>query len=313
MTALSSPDQSVTVTPVGKDELMTIRSKTAIVTGASSGIGAAAAQSLAESGFTVYAVARRADRLAALAGGTIHAAVADVTDDEALRALIDRVLTETGRIDVLVNNAGYGAYGALEHVSSADARAQVDVNLFALARLTQLVLPTMRAQAAGRIINVSSIGGKIYEPLGSWYHATKFAVEGMSDSLRVELRPFGIEVSVIEPGAVATEWGDGATMSLLSNSRDTVYAAQAAGLARVLRETARNPARAATPEAVADRIVAAATAQRPKTRYVVGRGARPLLALRHLLPDRAFDGIITRIFKPEPATTSRTGTAATST
>jgi NAD(P)-dependent dehydrogenase (short-subunit alcohol dehydrogenase family) len=180
--------------------------KVALVTGASSGIGDATARRLAQLGYTVYAVARRADRMAALGGQGCRIESADVTDDAALVALVEKIISETGRIDVLVNNAGYGCYGALEDVPIAEARRQFDVNVFALARLIQLVLPHMRAQRDGYIVNISSIGGKIWEPLGSWYHATKFAVEGLSDSLRTEVAGFGVKVIVIEPGAIRTEW-----------------------------------------------------------------------------------------------------------
>jgi len=281
---------------------------TALVTGASSGIGAAAARQLAERGFRVYATARRADRLAALARGSstdprtpgITAVSADLADDAGLVALVQRVADETGRLDVLVNNAGYGAYGALEDVPLEEGRAQFEVNLFAPARLVQLALPLMRSRGAGRIVNVSSIGGKVYEPLGGWYHSTKFALEGLSDVLRLELEQHGIQVSVVQPGAVATEWGAGAVETLLRNSRETPYADQAAGVARVLERTAGTPGRATSPHEVAAVIVTAATRRRPKPRYVVGAGARPLLLLRRWLPDRAFDRLMLRLFRPEP-------------
>ncbi len=186
----------------------------ALVTGGSSGIGEATARRLHELGWTVYAAARRTDRMAGLAGLGIHALALDVTDEASTAAAVDQIIGEQGRIDVLINNAGYGSYGALEDVPLSEARYQFEVNVFGLARLTQLVLPHMRRQRRGRIINVSSIGGRIHEPLGDWYHATKFAVEGLSDSLRAELRPFGIDVVVIQPGAVRTEWGAIAAQNL---------------------------------------------------------------------------------------------------
>jgi NAD(P)-dependent dehydrogenase (short-subunit alcohol dehydrogenase family) len=256
----------------------------------------------------VYATARRADRLAALTRGSstdpstpgITAVSADLADDAGLVALVQRVADETGRLDVLVNNAGYGAYGALEDVPLEEGRAQFEVNLFAPARLVQLALPLMRSRGAGRIVNVSSIGGKVYEPLGGWYHSTKFALEGLSDVLRLELEQHGIQVSVVQPGAVATEWGAGAVETLLRNSRETPYADQAAGVARVLEHTAGRPERATSPDEVAAVIVTAATSRRPKPRYVVGAGARPLLLLRRWLPDRAFDRLMLRLFRPEP-------------
>ena len=182
-------------------------SNVALVTGASSGIGAATAQRLNGLGYVVYGLARRVDRMAGLDRIGVRTLAVDVTDEQAPAAAIEQIIAEQGRIDVLVNNAGYGSYGALEDVPLSEARYQFEVNVFGLARLIQLVLPHMRRQGSGRIINISSIGGKIYEPLGDWYHAAKFAVEGLSDSLRVELRPFGIDVVIIEPGAIRTEWG----------------------------------------------------------------------------------------------------------
>ena len=198
-------------------------SKVALVTGASSGIGEETARLLHEAGFTTYAVARRVDRMAGLADAGVHTFAMDVTDDASMTAGVLRVLDEQGRVDVLVNNAGYGSYGAVEDVPIEEARRQFEVNVFGLARLTQLVTPTMREQGSGRIINVSSIGGKFYEPLGAWYHATKFAVEGFSDSLRLELAPFGIHVVIIEPGPIITEWNTISRDSLTEVSRGGAY------------------------------------------------------------------------------------------
>ena len=152
----------------------------------------------------------------------------DVTDDASMVAGVERIIAEHGRIDVLVNNAGYGSYGAVEDVPIDEARRQFEVNVFGLARLIQLVTPHMRAQQSGRIINISSIGGKFYEPLGAWYHATKFAVEGFSDSLRLELAPFGIDVVIIEPGPIRTEWNTISRDSLVETSRGGAYEERAA-------------------------------------------------------------------------------------
>ncbi len=180
--------------------------KTVLITGASSGIGEETVKRLMTAGYTVYAGARRLDRMKSLADAGARLLALDVTDDGSMTAAVKTVLQEAGRIDVLINNAGYGSYGALEDVPTEEARRQFDVNIFGLARLTQLVLPAMRAQRSGRIVNISSIGGKFGEPFGCWYHATKFAVEGLSDSLRMELHPFGIDVVVVQPGAAHTEW-----------------------------------------------------------------------------------------------------------
>jgi NAD(P)-dependent dehydrogenase (short-subunit alcohol dehydrogenase family) len=272
-------------------------SNVALVTGASSGIGEAAARELHNQGFVVYAAARRAERLADLAGAGMHAVSMDVTDDASASAAVRQIIDEQGRIDVLVNNAGYGSYGALEDVDLSEARYQFEVNVFGLARLIQLVTPQMREQRSGRIINVSSMGGKIYEPLGAWYHATKFAVEGLSDSLRLELRPFGIEVVIIEPGAIRTEWASIAADKLEQTSGATAYAEQARTVGGVLRSTDTHPRRATDPSVVGKVIARAATASRPRTRYVTGFAARPLLLARRVLPDRGFDQIMTVAYR----------------
>jgi len=263
--------------------------KVAIVTGASSGIGAATARALHGAGYIVYAAARRTDRMSALAADGARTLAMDLTVDESMTAGIEQVMTEAGRIDVLVNNAGYGSFGSLEEVSLSEARHQFEVNVFGPARLIQLVLPAMRAARSGRIVNVSSIGGKIYEPLAGWYHATKFALEGLSDSLRVELRPFGIDVVVIEPGAIKSEWSGIAAANLRERSATGPYAQQAAAMANVLAVYDRRPNLVSPPEVVARVVLAAVTARRPKTRYAAGRGAKAILLARRALPDRGFD------------------------
>jgi len=185
----------------------------------------------------------------------------------------------------------------LEDVPLSEARRQFEVNVFGPARLTQLVLPTMRAQRSGRIVNVSSIGGKIYEPLGGWYHATKFALEGLSDSLRVELRPFGIDVVVVEPGAIRSEWGRISASNLLERSEGGPYAKQAEAVARVLGLYERVPWVVSSPEVIARVVLAAVSAQRPKTRYAAGSGAKAVLLAKWLLPDRAFDQALKVLYR----------------
>jgi NAD(P)-dependent dehydrogenase (short-subunit alcohol dehydrogenase family) len=267
------------------------------VTGASSGIGEATARRLRGLGYIVYAAARRVDRMAGLAEDGIRMLAMDVTDEASVTAGIETIMAQCGRLDVLVNNAGYGSFGALEDVPLSEARRQFEVNVFGLARLIQLVLPAMRAQRRGRIINISSIGGKMYEPLGAWYHASKFAVEGLSDSLRVELRSFGIEVVVIEPGAIRTEWSGIAAENLLKVSGGTAYARQAKGVAAMLQAAGSNPRQASPPSVIADAIAQAVSAKRPKTRYAVGGGARLILFVRRILPDRAFDWVLRRTYR----------------
>jgi short-subunit dehydrogenase len=220
----------------------------------------------------------------------------DVTDDASMQGMVAAVLAEQGRIDVLVNNAGFGSFGSLEEMELAEGRRQFDVNVFGLARMTQLILPTMRAAGRGRIINISSIGGKFYEPLGTWYHATKFAVEGLSDALRLELKPHGISVCIIEPASTVTEWGGIAAEGLLASSGGGPYAAQARQMAAVLASTGRT-ATSTPPGVIAGAVLQAATVARPRTRYPVGRGARAITALRRLLPDRVYDLAVTAVLK----------------
>jgi NAD(P)-dependent dehydrogenase (short-subunit alcohol dehydrogenase family) len=265
--------------------------KTALVTGASSGIGEATALHLAELGYTVYAGARRVGRMSDLADRGIRTRSVDVTDDPSMVALVEAILADTGRIDVLVNNAGYGLYGALEDVPVEEARRQFDVNIFGLARMTQLVLPQMRAQRDGYIVNISSMGGKIWEPLGSWYHASKFAVEGLSDSLRVEVAAFGIKVVIIQPGTIRSEWSGIAADKLEAASANTPYAEQAKLVGGGLRAV-DHMRMASGPEVVAEAVGKAVQSPKPRTRYIVGGGARGILLAEAVLPDRGFDRFI---------------------
>lgn len=266
-------------------------SKIALVTGASSGIGEATALKLKSIGYTVYAAARRLDRMRPLAKAGVHVLAMDVTDDASMQAGIREIIAGSGRIDVLVNNAGYGSYGAVEDVPLDEARAQFDVNVFGAVRLAQLVLPHMRSQRAGTIVNITSMGGKIYTPLGAWYHGTKFALEAISDCLRMEVQPFGIDVVVIEPGGIKTEWAGIAADKLREVSGGKAYAGQAHAMAESMDGEASRK-RQSPPELIADTIAKAVSARKPKTRYAVGFGARPMIFIRGLLSDRAFDGFM---------------------
>ncbi|GAB4095109.1 oxidoreductase [Brachybacterium horti] len=267
--------------------------RTALVTGASSGIGGATARRLQSLGFTVYGAARRVDRLEELGADGVRPLAMDVTDDASMQAGIDRIIEETGRIDVLVNNAGYGSYGALEDVDIDEGRRQFEVNVFGAIRLAQLALPHMRSRRSGTIVNITSMGGKLHTPLGGWYHGTKFALEALSDCLRLEVAPFGIDVVVIEPGGIATEWGGIAAEHLEKSAGTGAYADQAAAVATSLRSEA-NANRNSPPSVIADAIGTAVTARRPRTRYAVGFGAKPLIAARRMLSDRHFDALISR-------------------
>ena len=269
--------------------------RTALVTGASSGIGEDTARKLQALGYVVYGAARRTDRLQALVTDGIRPLTMDVTDDASMTAGVDRILEETGRIDVLVNNAGYGSHGAIEDVPIDEARRQFEVNVFGLARLTQLVSPHMRAQGSGTIINISSIGGRLTTPLGGWYHATKYAVEALSDALRMELRPFGIDVVVVEPGAIRTAWWSIAADHLEATAEGSAYADQIRAVAGAMRSESNNR-RYSPPEVIARTIGKIVTARHPRTRYAVGFMAKPLIAARRVLPDRAFDQLIGAAF-----------------
>ncbi|MFE4962788.1 oxidoreductase [Streptomyces sp. NPDC056660] len=269
--------------------------KVALVTGASSGIGEAAARQLQKAGFVVYGAARRTDRMSGLAASGVRTLSLDVTSETSVGNAVAEIVAAQGRIDVLVNNAGYGSYGALEDVPMEEARAQIEVNVFGLARLTQLVLPHMRAQRSGTIVNISSMGGRFATPMGAWYHASKYAVEGLSDALRLELKRFGIDVVLIEPGSIRTEWGAIAADRLRATSSDGPYAEQADAMATSLQRSSQPGTRMTSPATVIGKAVAkAATTRHPRTRYRVGFGARPLILLSRLLPDRAFDALVKR-------------------
>lgn len=266
--------------------------KTVLITGASSGIGKATAKQLLAEDYTVYVAARRVEKMRDLEELGATALEMDITREEDIRAVVDRITAEQGGIDVLINNAGFGMYGAMEDTSLDDARYQFEVNLFGLARLTQLALPHMREQEAGKIVNISSMGGKIYTPLGSWYHATKHALEGWSDCLRLELARFGIDVIVIEPGAIETEFGDVMTGPMLERSGDSAYADLAHKIAKATREMYEDGG-GSPPSVIADVISKALKARKPRTRYAAGKYAKPMIALRKWLGDRVFDRAVT--------------------
>jgi NAD(P)-dependent dehydrogenase (short-subunit alcohol dehydrogenase family) len=271
----------------------TTAGKVALVTGASSGIGEATALELAKAGYTVYAAARRVERMNHLTESGIRPISMDVTDDSSMQAAVEKIIADTGRIDVLVNNAGYGSYGALEDVPMDEARYQFEVNVFGAARLTQLVLPHMRKNRSGKIVNITSMGGKIHTPLGAWYHATKFALEAISDCLRLELKPFGIDVIVIEPGGIRSEWADIAADKVRAVSSDGPYAPQGNAVANSLSSES-NQRRSSPPELIARTIAKAVQAHKPQTRYAVGFGAKPMIFLHDVLPDRTFDAFMRR-------------------
>lgn len=266
--------------------------KIVLVTGASSGMGEATARLLNEKGYKVYAAARSVDQMKPLEVFGIKVLPLDLTDADSIVACVNSILKQDSRIDILINNAGYGSYGAVEDVPISEGRRQFEVNLFGLAHLTQLVLPQMRQNGFGRIVNISSMGGKMYTPFGAWYHATKHALEGWSDCLRLEVKPFGIDVVLVEPGVIATPWGTVAANNLKNNSLQGAYAQRASRTAKTMTTMYANPKRATNPLVLAKVIVKAATANKPKTRYVKGAFAKPVLFLRKILSDRSFDKLI---------------------
>ena len=263
----------------------------ALVTGATSGIGAATAVALAAGGYTVYGMGRRTQRLARLAKHGVNGLVVDLTDQAAIDSAVQSILQAHGRIDVLVNNAGYGEYGAIEDVSMLQAQRQLEVNVLGQIRLAQLVLPAMRQAGAGRIINVTSMGGRFSMAFGGWYHASKYALEALSDALRQEVAPFGVKVIVIEPGAIRTEWSQVAGQHAVQTSGHGVYSNRAGRMTGILNRPWVQRLQT-SPSVVAKTIAKAAMVQRPHTRYIVGMGARPVLFLRWLLPDRAIDKLL---------------------
>lgn len=278
------------VCPDISGDILLMDRKVILITGGSSGIGFETAGTLASMGHVVYAAARRTDRMEALRQHGVSILPLDVTDDASMQRCVSTILEEQGRIDILVNNAGYGYFGAVENVSMEEARRQLEVNVFGLARLTQLVLPAMRAQGSGRIINVSSVAGKVVLSYGGWYHVSKFAVEALSDSLRMETKPFGIDVVLIEPSGIKTDWGIIAADNLSECSAGTVYQKTAENEARIMR-FAYSSDFLSGPSAVRKAICRAVTARRPRLRYRPGRGACLLLAAHALLPARWWDAL----------------------
>lgn len=264
------------------------RRKVALVTGASAGIGKAIVRRLLADGWTVYGGARRVEQMEDIRAAGAKVLSLDVTVEASMKAAVDGVLGAEGRLDALVNNAGYGSYGALEDVPLAEARRQFEVNVFGLMRLTQLVLPAMRAAHAGTIVNVSSMGGRIWMPIGGWYHATKHALEVLSDALRMETRPFGVRVVVVQPGLIESEWSGISADHLERTAQGSAYADQIAPMARTLRGYAN----AASPDVIAAAVSKAVHARSPRRRYAAPMDAKAFIFLRWLLPEGAWERLI---------------------
>lgn len=261
-----------------------------LITGGSSGIGYETAKSLAQQGHIVYAAARRLERMEPLRALGVHPLSLDVTEEISIQTAINTILTEQGRIDVLVNNAGYGSLGAMENVSLSEAHRQLEVNVFGMARLIQLVLPAMRAQHSGRIINIASVAGKVTLANCGWYNVSKFAVEALSDALRMEVKPFGINVVIIEPSGIKTDWGLIAADHLSDSSRGTVYEDFANKEAALMRKLYTSNLLSG-PQKVRQSICKAINARHPRLRYQPGLGANMIIGAHAILPSRWWDKI----------------------
>ena len=265
--------------------------KTALVTGASSGMGKSIAQRLIKDGYQVYVAARSVEKMADLAKLGAQPLRMDISKDEEIVAGVETILVQTGGVDVLINNAGFGLYGPVEEISIDEARYQFEVNVFGAARLTQLLMPAMRAKRSGHIVNITSMGGKIYSVLGAWYHATKHALEGWSDCLRLEVAEFGIKVIVIEPGVIETGFGDAASDSIVKRSANGPYGRLVQMVAKSLKNT-YGQGTGTSPDVIADVVSKAVTSNNPRTRYAAGKFAKMLINMRAWLGDRMFDRII---------------------
>jgi short-subunit dehydrogenase len=265
-------------------------SNAVLITGCSTGIGAAAAQRLAEE-FTVYATARKVETLRALEATGCRTLALDVTDEASMGAAVQRVVDEQGAVGALVNNAGYSQSGALETLDLDDVRRQFETNVFGLLRLSQLVLPGMRRAGGGRIVNIGSMGGKLTFPGGGIYHATKYAVEALSDALRFEVQGFGVRVVLVEPGLIRTEFANTAVASVDTASEDGPYAVfnKAVRSSTAGVYSGRLGALGGGPETVADTIHTALTTKRPRARYTVTPSAKLALLQRRLAPDALWD------------------------
>jgi NAD(P)-dependent dehydrogenase (short-subunit alcohol dehydrogenase family) len=268
---------------------MSSNQQVVLVTGASSGIGKAIAEDLANQSHYVFASARSMDKLEAMRSSNIEPLQLDVTDPEAIQAAVAHIQSTKGRIDVLINNAGYGIYGTVEGLTTEQVRRAFDVNVFGLGQMTQAVLPLMRAQKSGTILNISSVVGKLSTPVIGWYAASKHAVEGLTDALRLEVKPFGIRVILIEPGSINTGFEDVAMDTLKKSNDPDEYQDLLEGFSRLIR---RGFASAPGPEAVVKEVNKALSSNHPKARYAAGRDSKMFIFAKSLLSDSIVDRVV---------------------
>ncbi len=278
-----------------------MNSRAVLITGCSSGIGRATAQRLAADGWKVYATARHPDTIADLRERGCETLALDVLDEDSMRRAVETVCEAEGAVGVLVNNAGYSQSGAVETVPPDAVRRQFETNVFGLIRMCQLSLPGMRAQHWGKIVNLGSMGGRLTFPGGGMYHATKYAIEAISDALRFEVRGFGVDVILIEPGLITTNFGQTAAASVGQAGESGPYAKFNRHVAKATEGVYQGPLRflGGGPEAVADTIAGALQADRPKPRYPVTPSAHLMINQRRLSPDRLWD-LIMRTQFPTP-------------
>ena len=270
--------------------------KVALVTGASSGIGLDTALRLLEKGYMVYGAARRVDLIKPLVDNGGAALPLDLTDKDSIHNCVQAILKKEGHIDLLVNNAGFGLGGAIEDVPVDEARRQFEVNVFGLAEITKEVLPSMRENKSGKIINISSIAGRFSSPFLGWYHATKYSVEAFSDALRLEVKPFGIKVVIIEPGMIKTPWGKIAAENMRKYSENTDYSKYADTIAKYYEKNYAEDGHISEPSVISKTIVKAALKKNPKIRYNVGTGSKTILFLKKIFRDPVFDFGISKAF-----------------
>ncbi len=268
-------------------------SKVVLITGASAGFGNLAVKELLKQGHTVYAGARRLEKMRDIEklGAKIYKM--DVTSDEDVTKVVADIIKNEGKTDVLINNAGYGGYGMVEAVSLKEAQRQFDANVFGLARVTKAVLPHMRTKRRGTIINMSSLVGKVSSPMIGWYGASKHAVEALSDALRAEVKGFGIKVAIIEPGAMATEFLDVALKQIQTVNHPEEYNANVSNFVESFK---KNYARAPGAEKVVKAILKATNSSNPKARYTVGSDCKMAMMMRGILPDKAMDSVMRKVF-----------------
>tara|TARA_B100000242_G_C43049378_1_gene490148 strand:- start:2049 stop:2882 length:834 start_codon:yes stop_codon:yes gene_type:complete len=265
--------------------------KVILITGTSSGIGKDTALSLIKEGHVVYGAARRLEMMQDIIQAGGHAIKMDILKERNIDEVVNQIVKEQNRIDVLINNAGYGLWGAVETISIPEAKRQFDVNIFGLAYLTKKIIPLMRKQKSGKIINMSSMGGKVYTPFGAWYHATKYALEGWSDCLRIELKSFGIDVILIEPGVIKTEFQDVMMDSTVERSIGTPYEKKLKALEKATQEMyARGIG--SPPSTITKLIIKAINSHNPKRRYVGGLFAKPMLFIKKWFGDKMYEKAI---------------------